>query len=150
MDTNNINCFFSHIGLIVKDRDQTAKFLLKIPGAKITATREVVVEESQMIVDNPLKIRLHFVNINGTDYEVIEPFDCPDSYLMKHLSAYGEGFHHLAYECATPQDHKNMLKSLESEGYEIVLGFTTPTLLVHYVAMKSDAHTVIELKSQRS
>ena len=123
---------FDHFGLITSSRERAADFLMSIPGSKILVTRDVEFVKEQMTVGEPVKIRIHHIEVAGQDVEVIEPVDSPNAYLTKFLETHGDCFHHLALTFEKHAEHLSMCKILTAQGYRCVFEARVRDLLVNY------------------
>ena len=142
-----VNPIFDHFGLITASREKTADFLLSIPNSKILVTRDVEFVREQMTIGEPVKIRIHHIEVAGQDVEVIEPIDSPNAYLTKFLETHGDCFHHLALTFAKHTEHLSMGKILAAQGYRCVFEARVRDLLVNYFESSNGSGIALELKS---
>ena len=138
---------FDHFGLITSSRERAADFLMSNPGSKILATRDVDFIKEQMTVGEPVKIRIHHIEVAGQDVEVIEPVDSPNAYLTKFLETHGDCFHHLALTFEKHAEHLSMCKILTAQGYRCVFEARVRDLLVNYYESSDNSGIALELKS---
>ncbi len=142
-----VNPIFDHFGLITSSREKAADFLMSIPNSKILVTRDVEFVKEQMTVGEPVKIRIHHIEVAGQDIEVIEPVDSPNAYLTKFLESHGDCFHHLALTFAKHAEHLSMCKILQAQGYRCVFEARVRDLLVNYYESSDNSGIALELKS---
>jgi methylmalonyl-CoA/ethylmalonyl-CoA epimerase len=95
-----------HIGIAVKDIDETAKFYRDMMGMKFLGIEEVADQ----------KVKVAFFEIGETHIELVCPTS-PESAVAKHLEKKGEGIHHICY---ATDDIVAELKRLKDEGARLV------------------------------
>ncbi len=95
-----------HIGIAVKDIDETAKFYRDMMGMKFLGIEEVADQ----------KVKVAFFEIGETHIELVCPTS-PESAVAKHLEKKGEGIHHICY---ATDDIEAELKRLKDEGARLV------------------------------
>ncbi len=95
-----------HIGVAVKNLDDTIKLYRDIIGLELLETEEV---ESQ-------KVKVAKFNINGVHIEFLEP-TADDSPIAKFMNKHGEGLHHIAYRT---DDIYKELEHLKSKGVKLI------------------------------
>lgn len=144
---DDIQPIFDHFGLFTEDRERIKEFLMTVPGAKILADRVVDFPQEIVTVGPPQKLSLYHIEVAGQDIEVIQPIECPDSYVAEVIKKHGGCFHHLALTFRTSAEHRKMCRILESKGYRCVLECTPRDLLVNYYEADNDEAIAFELKS---
>ncbi len=95
-----------HIGIAVKNLEETIKLYKNIMGLELIEQEEV---ESQ-------KVKVAKFDINGVHIEFLEP-TAPDSPIAKFIEKKGEGLHHIAY--MTDNINKE-LENLKSKGIKLI------------------------------
>jgi len=95
-----------HIGIAVKDIDETAKFYKEMLGMEFHGIEEVADQ----------KVKVAFFAIGETHIELVCPTS-PDSAVAKHLEKKGEGIHHICY---ATDDIEGELARLKEKGARLV------------------------------
>ena len=95
-----------HIGIAVKDIDETAKFYKEMLGMEFHGIEEVADQ----------KVKVAFFAIGETHIELVCPTS-PDSAVAKHLEKKGEGIHHICY---ATDDIEAELARLKEQGARLV------------------------------
>ena len=95
----------SHVGIAVKDLDETVKFYEKL-GLKVDAVEVVPAQ----------KVRVAFIKIGEVRIELLEATS-DESPIAKYIEKRGEGIHHLALET---EDLKKILKETEEKGIRLI------------------------------
>ena len=95
-----------HIGIAVKDIEETAEFYRDTMGMKFLGIEEVADQ----------KVKVAFFEIGETHIELVCPTS-PESAVAKHLEKKGEGIHHICY---ATDDIVAELKRLKDEGARLV------------------------------
>ncbi len=95
-----------HIGIAVKNLDESIKFYEDILGLKCYAVEEV---EDQ-------KVKTAFFNVGHTKIELLETTD-PDGPIAKFIEKRGEGIHHIAFQT---DDIKSSLKELKEKNIILI------------------------------
>jgi len=95
-----------HIGIAVKNLDDSIKYYENILGLKCYAVEEVVDQ----------KVKTAFFMIGQTKIELLEATS-PEGPIAKFIEKKGEGIHHLAFAC---NDLSNALMEVESKGIQLI------------------------------
>ena len=95
-----------HIGIAVKDIEETAKFYRDMLGMKFLGIEEVADQ----------KVKVAFFEIGETHIELVCPTS-PESAVAKHLEKKGEGIHHICY---ATDDIEAELAKLKEQGARLV------------------------------
>ncbi len=95
-----------HIGIAVKDIEETAKFYRDLLGMKFLGVEEVADQ----------KVKVAFFEIGETHIELVCPTS-PESAVAKHLEKKGEGIHHICY---ATDDIEAELARLKEQGARLV------------------------------
>lgn len=144
-----VHPIFDHFGLFTNDRERATEFLLSIPGAKITVTRDCDFPAENVLIGKPMSIRIHHLDICGVDVEVIEPLNSPDGYVANILKTHGETFHHVALTFNQHKEHLAMCELLRARGYRCVFQSKVRDLLIDYWESSDNSSITLELKSVR-
>ena len=95
-----------HIGIAVKNLEESIKFYEDILGLKCYAVEEV----------KDQKVKTAFFNVGQTKIELLETTD-PDGPIAKFIEKRGEGIHHIAFKT---DDIKLSLKELKEKNIILI------------------------------
>lgn len=95
-----------HIGIAVKNLDESIKFYEDILGLKCYAVEEVADQ----------KVKTAFFQIGQTKIELLESTD-PDGPIGKFIEKRGEGIHHIAFAA---DKLESSLQSLKEKGIKLI------------------------------
>jgi methylmalonyl-CoA/ethylmalonyl-CoA epimerase len=95
-----------HIGIAVKNLDESIKFYENILGLKCYAVEEVADQ----------KVKTAFFQIGQTKIELLESTD-PEGPIGKFIEKRGEGIHHIAYAV---KGLESSLEELKSKGIKMI------------------------------
>lgn len=95
-----------HIGIAVKDLDESVKYYEDILGLKCYAVEEV----------KDQKVKTAFFMLGQTKIELLESTD-PEGPIGKYIEKKGEGIHHLAFAV---EGIENALEELKTKGVQLV------------------------------
>lgn len=95
-----------HIGIAVKNLDESIKFYENVFGLKCYAIEEV----------KDQKVRTAFFMIGQTKIELLESTE-PDGPIGKYIEKKGAGIHHIAFATT---NLKEALKSAEEKGIQLI------------------------------
>ena len=95
-----------HIGIAVKDLNESIKFYENILGLKCYNIEEV----------KDQKVKTAFFMVGQTKIELLEATD-PESSIAKYIDKKGEGIHHLAFAV---KGIENALAEVESKGVQLI------------------------------
>jgi len=95
-----------HIGIAVKNIDESIKFYEKVLGLKCYAVEEV----------KDQKVKTAFFMVGQTKIELLESTD-PEGPIGKFVEKKGEGIHHIAYAV---KGIENALVSAEENGVQLI------------------------------
>lgn len=95
-----------HIGIAVKNLDETLKFYENVLGIKCTGTE--VVEDQ--------KVKTAFLPIGDTEIELLEATD-ENSAIAKFIEKRGEGIQHIAYRV---DDIEKALEEVKEKGIRLI------------------------------
>ncbi len=122
-----------HVGLAVKNLDETLAFYRDVLGIQSTSIEDYA----------PDKIRTAFLEVGDASFEIMEPTS-PESPVAKFLDSRGQGMHHISLEV---DDLREELKKLQAKGVALV--DKEPRQGAHYIVAfvhpKSTGGVLIEL-----
>ncbi|OGV00510.1 MAG: methylmalonyl-CoA epimerase [Ignavibacteria bacterium RIFOXYA2_FULL_37_17] len=95
-----------HIGIAVKNLNESIKFYETVLGLKCYSIEEV----------NDQKVRTAFFKLGETKIELLESTE-PDGPIAKFIEKKGEGIHHIAYAV---NNLKEAIKEAESNGVQLI------------------------------
>lgn len=95
-----------HIGIAVKDLDETLKFYEDILGIKCTS-KETVEEQ---------KVKVAFLPIGDTEVELLESTE-EDGPIARFIDKKGEGIQHIAYRV---EDIDKAIEELKNKGIRLI------------------------------
>ena len=95
-----------HIGIAVKDLDESIAWYEKVLGLKCYAMEEVKEQ----------RVRTAFFMVGETKIELLESTD-PEGPIGKFIEKKGEGIHHIAYAV---RGLENMLAEVEANGVQLI------------------------------
>ena len=95
-----------HIGIAVKNLDETIKFYQEVLGLKCYAIEEIADQ----------KVKTAFFQIGETKIELLESTD-PQGPIGKFIEKKGEGIHHIAFAA---KGLESSLEELKSKGIKLI------------------------------
>ena len=95
-----------HIGIAVKNMDETIKFYEEILGLKCYAVEEI----------KDQKVKTAFFQIGQTKIELLESTD-PEGPIGKFIEKRGEGIHHIAFAA---KELESSLEELKIKGIKLI------------------------------
>jgi len=98
--------YIEHIGIAVKNLDETISYYENVLGLKCYAIEEV----------KDQKVKTAFFKIGQTKIELLESTD-PDGPIGKFIKNKGEGIHHIAFNV---KDLREKLEQVEQKGIELI------------------------------
>ena len=96
----------THIGIAVKNLDNSSRVFSKLFGMNQSHTEEVAEQ----------KVKAMFFKIGEGGAELLEPMN-PDSTIAKYIEKHGEGVHHLSFEV---DDIDAEIARLKKEGFQMI------------------------------
>jgi methylmalonyl-CoA epimerase len=95
-----------HIGIAVKNLEESMKFYGELLGFKVDPPEEIPDRQ----------VRISFVDVGGAKVELLEPTS-PESAIAKFLEKRGPGIHHLCYRV---DDVNAKLEELKAAGIRLI------------------------------
>ena len=114
---NNIQPW--HIGFLVNDILRARKSMQNLPGMGSAEVIEIAFPAEDMEVGRPLNVKVCNLPYMGTILELIQPVNCPDSYISQEIDKRGSGIHHMAY--ALPGIYDETVSDLTSKGWKVCM-----------------------------
>src|SRR5580765_6689791 len=107
----------SHIGIAVKDAEQTAKLLSSIWNIGTPEVFDYWPQGDEMIAGEPFGVRLVFIKFGPLTIELLQPLD-DKSIWSKFIEEKGEGIHHFALGVS---NYDEMVKTLTDQGHPLLV-----------------------------
>lgn len=95
-----------HIGIAVKDLDETLKFYTEVLGMKLEGTEEVKEQ----------KVKTAFLPLGDTEIELLESTD-KEGPIARYIEKRGEGVQHIAYRV---DDIEKALERMKEKGIRLI------------------------------
>ncbi|MTI71031.1 MAG: methylmalonyl-CoA epimerase [Firmicutes bacterium] len=95
-----------HIGVAVKDLEETLKFYRDVLGLELQGT-EVVKDQ---------RVKVAFLPVGDTEMELLESTD-KEGPIAKYINKKGEGIQHIAYRV---DDIENAIKEMKEKGIRMI------------------------------
>ena len=108
------------IGVVVKDIDETTKFLSSIWGLDLWDIKELIYTKDNLVVGEPFKIKVAYANLGAAKLELIQPLE-GKSIFSEFLKAKGEGLFNINYHLS---NYDEMMSKLEEHQSKMILGIT--------------------------
>lgn len=129
----------SHIGIAVKNIDETIKLYSEILGLKVEGFEEI----------SDQKVKIAFIVVGESRIELLESTDMESS-IAKFIEARGEGIHHIALEVDSIEAE---LEKLKNKGIKLI--DEKPRIGAHHTKIafihpKSTSGTLLELCEPRT
>ena len=110
----------SHLGVVVRDTDKTAKFLSSL-GLGPWETFEFSPAEETLIAGKPFRLKVAYGKLWGSiALELLQPLD-ETSVWAKFLETNGEGVHHVGFSVS---NFDEMVSKLKEQGNTMTAGAT--------------------------
>ena len=106
------------IGVVVKDIDETAKFLSSMWGIGPWDTKELTYTKDTLVMGQPFKIKVAYAKLGGVKLELIQPLE-GKSIFLEFLRAKGEGLFNINFHLS---DYDEMISKMNENRCEMVLG----------------------------
>ena len=107
----------SHLGIAVKDAEQTAKFISSIWDIGSPEIADYEAKPEELIAGEPFKVRLVFIKFGTHTIELLQPLD-DKSIWSKFIKEKGEGIHHIAYGVS---NYDEMVTKLQKQGHPMLV-----------------------------
>ncbi len=85
-----------HIGVVVKDIDETTKFLSSMFGLGPWDISEATITKDEVIVGEPFRLKIAFAKLGETSLELLQSLEGRTIW-SEFLEIHGEGVHHIAF-----------------------------------------------------
>jgi methylmalonyl-CoA/ethylmalonyl-CoA epimerase len=110
----------SHVGIAVKNAEQTAKLLSSIWNIGSPEVFDYWPKADDITVGEPFGVRLVFIKFGPLTVELLEPLD-NKSIWASFIEQKGEGIHHLAFGVS---NYEEMVKILSDQGHPLLVAAT--------------------------
>ena len=80
----------SHIGVVVKDIDETTKFLSSMWGLGPWQIQDTSPSKDEIMVGEPFTLKIMYTELGPTGLELLQPVESPRSVWAQHIEAHGE------------------------------------------------------------
>jgi methylmalonyl-CoA/ethylmalonyl-CoA epimerase len=123
-----------HIGIAVKNLDETLKFYRDVLGLEVEGTE--VVEEQ--------KVKVAFLPVGDTEIELLES-TATDGPIARHIERSGEGVQHIAFEVDDIQEGIDYMKSKGMRMIDEEPRYGAGGAKIAFVHPKSSHRVLVEL-----
>lgn len=123
-----------HIGIAVKNLDETLKFYRDVLGLEVEGTE--VVEEQ--------KVKVAFLPVGDTEIELLES-TADDGPIARHIERSGEGVQHIAFEVDNIQEGIDYMKSKGMRMIDEEPRYGAGGAKIAFVHPKSSHRVLVEL-----
>lgn len=123
-----------HIGIAVKNLDETLKFYRDVLGLEVEGTE--VVEEQ--------KVKVAFLPVGDTEIELLES-TADDGPIARHIDRSGEGVQHIAFEVDNIQEGIDYMKSKGMRMIDEKPRYGAGGAKIAFVHPKSSHRVLVEL-----
>lgn len=123
-----------HIGIAVKNLDETLKFYRDVLGLEVEGTE--VVEEQ--------KVKVAFLPVGDTEIELLES-TADDGPIARHIERSGEGVQHIAFEVDNIQEGIDYMKSKGMRMIDEKPRYGAGGAKIAFVHPKSSHRVLVEL-----
>ena len=106
------------IGVVVKDIDETTKFLSSIWGLELWDIKELIYTKDNLVVGEPFKIKVAYANLGAAKLELIQPLE-GKSIFSEFLKAKGEGLFNINLHIS---NYDEMVSKLEDHQSKMIMG----------------------------
>jgi methylmalonyl-CoA/ethylmalonyl-CoA epimerase len=107
----------SHIGIAVKDAEQTVKMLSKIWNIASPEIFDYEPKQEELFVGRAFKARLVWFQLGPVRIELLQPLD-DRSIWHTFIQEKGEGIHHFAFGVS---NYDEMMKKFQAEGHKLLI-----------------------------
>jgi hypothetical protein len=107
------------IGVVVKDIEETTKFLSGIWGIDFGDIKELAYTKENLVVGEPFKIKVAYANLGEAKLEIIQPLE-GKSIFSEFLTVKGEGLFNINFRLS---NYNEMVSKLDAhKGNKMILG----------------------------
>ena len=110
----------SHLGIAVKDAEETARFLSSIWNIGTPEVFDYEPKPEELIAGEPFKVRLAFIKFGAIPIELLQPLD-DKSIWSKFIKEKGEGIHHIAFGVS---NYDEMVLKLQEQNHPMLVAAT--------------------------
>ena len=110
----------SHLGIAVKDAEETARFLSSIWNIGTPEVFDYEPKPEELIAGEPFKVRLAFIKFGAIPIELLQPLD-DKSIWSKFIKEKGEGIHHIAFGVS---NYDEMVSKLQAQNHPLLVAAT--------------------------
>jgi methylmalonyl-CoA/ethylmalonyl-CoA epimerase len=107
----------SHVGIAVKNAEETCKFLSSIWGIGDPEIFDYQPKAEELIEGEPFGVRLVFVKFGPVPVELLQPLD-DKSIWAKFIAEKGEGIHHIALGVS---NYDEVVSLLQAQGHPMLV-----------------------------
>ena len=133
-----------HIGVVVKDIDETTKFLSSMFGLGPWDISEYVPAKDEVIVGEPFRLKIAFAKLGETSLELLQPLEGRTIW-SEFLETHGEGVHHVAFGISNWDE---VVSQLQEQGSRMIAGATSEGIRFCYMDT-GPAGIILELIEKR-
>ena len=118
-DTNSLDLpeQISHIGVVVKDIDETKKFLATMWGLTPWEIFDYDATQQNILFGEPFGLKLAYTQLGSTRLELLQPLD-ENSIWAEFLRNHGERIHHISYNVP---NYDEMIARLQEQGCQMLV-----------------------------
>ncbi len=106
-----------HIGMVVRDVEQSVRFLSSIWGPGTWTTFEYGASGEQVRFGTPFQLKIAGTRMGPLGIELIQPVESPDSVWARYMEKHGEGMHHIAFKV---NDLEKTVSGLKERGGKVL------------------------------
>lgn len=107
-----------HIGVVVKDIDETTKFLSSMFGIGPWDISEVAITKDELIMGEPFRLKIAFTKLGEMSLELLQSLEGKTVW-SEFLETHGEGVHHI---CFGVSNWDEVVAKTKEQGSRMVAG----------------------------
>ena len=108
-----------HVGAVVKDIDETTKFLSSMWGLGPWDISEAVPTEDELMMGEPFRLKMALAKLGSTSLELLQPLGEEKTLWSEFLETHGEGVHHIAFGVSNWEE---IVSKTKEQGGRMVAG----------------------------